>query len=81
MAKRKDSGRKRDRTSPFVRSGPTYTCEEERSPCTEDNMEIGLDYFAHDNAHMFVQCMDWGECFELECPSGMIWDDAEITCS
>jgi hypothetical protein len=28
-----------------------------------------------------VQCSEWGQCYEMSCAPGLVWDDDAYTCN
>jgi hypothetical protein len=58
----------------------TYNCADNRSPCTQENIDAGRFYFAHDEPNQFVQCDLWGGCFDMTCPGGLVWNQEYVTC-
>ena len=58
----------------------TYNCADGRSPCTEENIANGHFYFTHDDPGQFVQCDVFGNCYDMFCPEGLVWNQTLLTC-
>ncbi|ESN97757.1 hypothetical protein HELRODRAFT_177819 [Helobdella robusta] len=56
-----------------------YSCVK-NNPCTEENASKRKFYFPHDDPSKFVQCSQWGQCFEMSCPASLIWHATYNTC-
>lgn len=55
-----------------------YSCVE-NNPC--DPLEVpGQFFYPHTDETMFVQCSEFGQCFEMTCPPGTVWDQDALTC-
>jgi len=62
--------------------GPiTFNCKAGRNPCTKENIAQGKFYFPHDNPNQYVQCGSVGQCFDMFCPAGLVWDKDILTCN
>ncbi len=61
-------------------AGPTCSTCTENNPCTPENIENELFYHTHCDPTMFVQCDQWGGCFEMPCALGTVWDQEAYTC-
>ena len=60
--------------------GPGYNCQE-KNPCTPENIAAGKFYHPHEDKTKFVQCDQWGGCFEMPCGPGTEWDQDALTCN
>jgi Dictyostelium (slime mold) repeat/EGF-like domain len=58
---------------------PTYNCGD-RNPCTPENAANGLFYFSAEAPSQFVQCSEFGQCYVMNCPPGLVWDQDAVTC-
>ena len=58
----------------------SYNCKAGRSPCDPENVIINGHYYEHDDPIMFVQCDDFGGCFDKECADGATWNDDDKEC-
>jgi hypothetical protein len=56
-----------------------FTCAE-NSPCTPDNIANELFFHPHCEPTKFVQCDQWGGCFEMPCAPGTVWDQSALSC-
>lgn len=57
----------------------TYNCTD-RNPCTPENTANGLFFFPADDSAQFIQCSQFGDCFVMSCPPGLVWDQDFLTC-
>ena len=55
-----------------------YNCGN-NNPCNPLHTS-GLFYYTHENPHKFVQCSQWGQCYEKPCAPGTRWKQAALTC-
>uniref|UniRef100_A0A7R9Z462 Chitin-binding type-2 domain-containing protein n=1 Tax=Pseudictyota dubia TaxID=2749911 RepID=A0A7R9Z462_9STRA len=60
----------------------SFDCED-NNPCighgyTHDHH--GQFYFEHCDSKIFIQCSEYGQCFERHCPYGTRWSQAVQTC-
>lgn len=62
-----------------VEAVSTYNCTD-RNPCTEENTQGGQFYFAADDPNQFIQCDEFGHCYVMSCPPGLVWDHDALTC-
>ena len=53
-----------------------YTCGA-GNPCESGNTQY---YHAHCDSNTYVQCDEWGSCFEILCPANLEWNQAYVTC-
>ena len=53
-----------------------YTCGA-GNPCESGNTQY---FHAHCDSDMYVQCDNWGSCFEMFCPATLEWNQAYVTC-
>ncbi len=60
--------------------GDGYNCDD-NNPCTQENIDNGDFYWPHEDEDKFVQCDEWGQCFVMECPPGLVWDPVAYTCN
>lgn len=56
-----------------------YNCAE-KSPCTPENIANGDFYHPTCDPSRFVQCDEFGGCFVMPCPPGLVWDQEDLTC-
>ena len=57
-----------------------HTCGQ-GNPCVySHNIENHGFYYTHCDPSFFVQCDEWGGCFEQPCAPGTIWSQAYKTC-
>jgi len=57
----------------------TYFNCNNNSPC-DPLAEDGVYYYPHRKDYKFIQCSDFGQCFTLRCPEGLVWDEDEESC-
>ena len=50
------------------------------NPCTEEAIQNEEFYHTHCDPTMFVQCDEFGGCFEMPCSPGTVWDQDAYTC-
>lgn len=65
-----------------VPAEPTgYDCAD-NNPCTAENSNAGLFYFpASSSPSQFIQCSEWGECYTMSCPGGLVWNHDILSCT
>lgn len=56
-----------------------YNCKK-RNPCKTADQNTGF-YFPHLDKHKFVQCSEHGDCYEMDCPAGLVWNDGVKNCT
>ena len=56
-----------------------YDCDD-YNPCTPENAAEGKFYFPHKDPTKYVQCSEHGQCYVMNCSSGLIWDSAINSC-
>jgi len=56
-----------------------YDCET-NNPCTPENAAMGLFYFPAADPATFLQCSEFGQCYVLPCPPGLVWSQPLLTC-
>lgn len=57
-----------------------YDCNT-NNPCTEENLAAGLFYFPSSaDPNQFIQCAEWGQCYVMSCPPGLVWLADMLTC-
>jgi len=69
-------------TDPPASTAPdtAYNCDD-KNPCTPENIAAGLFYFPAEDSAKFIQCSQWGQCFVMPCPDGLVWDAKLLTCN
>jgi len=50
------------------------------NPCTAQAIQNGHFFFPHPNPNKFIQCDLWGQVFEVDCPTGLVWNAYQETC-
>ncbi|XP_025091098.1 uncharacterized protein LOC112562217 isoform X1 [Pomacea canaliculata] len=51
------------------------------NPCTPANLKTGLFYYADPTSKKrFIQCDEWGNAFQMPCPSTQEWNQNILTC-
>ena len=63
-----------------VQEVSTYNCVD-RNPCTPENIAAGLFYFPADSPEQFIQCSEYGQCYIMPCPPGLVWNQDQLTCT
>ena len=56
-----------------------YDCDV-YNPCTPENAAEGKFYFPHKDPTKYVQCSEHGQCYVMNCSSGLVWDSAINSC-
>ena len=51
------------------------------NPCTPENAAEGKFYFPHKDPTKYVQCSEHGQCYVMNCSSGLVWDAVANTCN
>ncbi|WP_165703931.1 chitin-binding domain-containing protein, partial [Enhygromyxa salina] len=60
--------------------GPVvYDCVN-NNPCTPENAVNGDFLFTAADPAQYVQCTEWGQCFEMDCAEGALWDQEALEC-
>jgi len=60
--------------------GQCSTCSE-NNPCPPDQVILEQQfYFTHCDKFKFVQCSQWGSCYEMPCAPGTEWSQEVLTC-
>ncbi|VDI12363.1 uncharacterized protein LOC143074406 [Mytilus galloprovincialis] len=67
-------------TTPFT-IGTTSSNSLQTNPCHLNAVTADQLFHPHPNPHKFYQCDVWGDVYESDCPTGLIWNDAVKTCS
>jgi len=63
-------------------SSPTdscFDCTHGKNPC-DPLAEPGKYYYSNCDVHKYVQCSAAGQCYQVDCPVNLRWDDAVRTC-
>mmetsp|Transcript_20883 Transcript_20883/g.30680 ORF Transcript_20883/g.30680 Transcript_20883/m.30680 type:complete len:87 (+) Transcript_20883:2-262(+) len=55
-----------------------FDCSEGRNPC--DPSAVGTYFYPHCDIQKFVQCSAFGQCFPMNCPGGLQWDESKNVC-
>ena len=50
------------------------------NPCTKENIDNKDFYHPHHDETKFVQCDEWGGCFVMPCPPGLIFNPKIDVC-
>ncbi|CAC5407848.1 unnamed protein product [Mytilus coruscus] len=68
-------------TATPVTSGTTSSNSPQKNPCPLNGVSADQLFHPHPNPHKFYQCDVWGDVYENDCPTDLIWNDAVKTCS
>ena len=59
--------------------GSKFSCIT-RSPCFEENRKVNGLYYEQPDPNKYIQCNEFGQCFDMQCAWGEVWKQAAKDC-